>query len=102
MFEVRALFHRIPDWIALSALILLPLTTCSGRKTSDGEEAGMTVEELAAMQGVAVPGSLDDVLGKGVDLWDDGPAFEDFVRGRYPYARPGDIIIYIQKPPAKQ
>lgn len=32
----------------------------------------------------------------------DRKYFEDFVRGRYPYARPGDIIIYIQKPPAKQ
>ena len=32
----------------------------------------------------------------------DRKFFEDFVRGRYPYAKPGDIIIYIQKPRPKQ
>jgi len=32
----------------------------------------------------------------------DRKYFEDFVRSRYPYAKPGDIIIHIQKPRAKQ
>ena len=42
-----------------------------------------SVEELAALLGVAVPENLDEVLGKGTDLWDDGAAFEDFVHGIY-------------------
>ncbi len=42
-----------------------------------------SVEELASLQGVAAPKTLDDVLGKGNDLWEDGADFESFVHGIY-------------------
>jgi len=42
-----------------------------------------SVEELASLQGVAAPKTLNDVLGKGDDLWEDGADFESFVHGIY-------------------
>jgi hypothetical protein len=39
-----------------------------------------TIEELAAEQGVKLPQNLDELLGKGCDLWDDDEDFENFLR----------------------
>ena len=48
-----------------------------------------SVEELASLQGVAVPKTLDEVFGKGTDLWEDGAAFDSFVHGIYERRRNG-------------
>ena len=39
-----------------------------------------TIEELAAEQGVKLPQDLDELLGKGRDLWDDDEDFEQFLK----------------------
>ena len=49
-----------------------------------------TVEELAALQGVAVPDTLDEIFGKGTDLWDDGNAFDNFVYAIYERRQAGN------------
>ena len=51
-----------------------------------------TVDELAAEQGIAVPQSLDEMIGAAADLWDDDEDFDRFVQGiqdRRPELREG-------------
>ena len=51
-----------------------------------------TVDELAAEQGIAVPQSLDEMIGAAADLWDDDEDFDRFVEGiqdRRPELREG-------------
>ncbi len=48
-----------------------------------------SVEELASLQGVTIPKTLDEVLGQGTDLWEDGAAFDSFVHGIYERRREG-------------
>ena len=51
-----------------------------------------TVDELAAEQGIAVPQSLDEMIGAAADLWDDDEDFDRFVQriqDRLPELREG-------------
>jgi uncharacterized protein (DUF2384 family) len=49
------------------------VTSFSGRKS---------IEELAAEQGTK-PTRLEDILGKGADLWESDQEFEQFVEDIY-------------------
>jgi len=52
-----------------------------GRATMGFSER-KSIEELAAEQGVK-PTHLEDILGKGADLWESDREFERFVEGIY-------------------
>ena len=47
-----------------------------------GFSASRSIEETAAEQGVK-PTKLEDILGKGADLWESDKEFERFVEGIY-------------------
>ncbi|MGD0227716.1 MAG: hypothetical protein ABSF71_35825 [Terriglobia bacterium] len=51
-------------------------------KSATGFSERRSIEELAAEQGVK-PTKLEDILGKGADLWESDQAFERFVEGIY-------------------
>jgi hypothetical protein len=58
--------------------------TVAGRngKSGRGAPARKSIEELAAEQGVK-PTTLEDILGKGADLWENNQEFERFVEDIY-------------------
>jgi len=43
--------------------------------------APMTIEQLAAEQGVRLPQDIDALIGQGADLWEDDEDFERFLTG---------------------
>ena len=51
-------------------------------KSATGFSERRSIEELAAEQGVK-PTKLEDILGKGADLWESDQEFERFVEGIY-------------------
>ncbi|MGA3326115.1 MAG: hypothetical protein ABSF45_16720 [Terriglobia bacterium] len=51
-------------------------------KSATGFPESRSIEELAAEQGVK-PTKLEDILGKGADLWESDQEFERFVEGIY-------------------
>jgi len=51
-------------------------------KPATGFSESRSIEDLAAEQGVK-PTKLEDILGKGADLWESDQAFERFVEGIY-------------------
>ena len=52
-----------------------------GRHASEGFWREKTIEELAAEQGIRPVERLEDILGRGADLWDDDEDFERFLKG---------------------
>jgi hypothetical protein len=54
----------------------------TGGKSATGFSESRSIEELAAEQGVK-PTKLEDILGKGADLWESDQEFERFVEGIY-------------------
>ena len=54
----------------------------AGGKPATGFTERRSIEELAAEQGVK-PTKLEDILGKGADLWESDQEFEGFVEGIY-------------------
>lgn len=47
------------------------------------------VAELAKQQGIKLPVDVDDLIGKGRDLWKSDAEFEEFVSGIYERRRQG-------------
>lgn len=54
----------------------------TGGKPGTGFSDSRSIEALAAEQGVK-PTKLEDILGKGADLWESDQEFERFVEGIY-------------------
>ena len=54
----------------------------TGAKPATGFSEQRSIEALAAEQGVK-PTKLEDILGKGADLWESDQEFEGFVEGIY-------------------
>jgi len=54
----------------------------TGGKSATVFSGRRSIEELAAEQGVK-PTTLEDILGKGADLWESDQEFERFVEGIY-------------------
>lgn len=71
--------------ISFQILEIDPLEVETEATTIGGSEFWQekSVEELARDQGVAVPQPLDEIIGKGVDLWEDEADFDSFVGGIY-------------------
>ena len=57
-----------------------------GRKAAAGFGERKTIKRLAAEQGVK-PTTLEDILGKGADLWESDQQFERFVEDIYSLRR---------------
>ncbi len=55
----------------------------SGAWVAEGFWQEKTLEQLAAEQGVKPIARLEEVLGKGADLWENDLDFENFVQGIY-------------------
>ncbi len=53
-----------------------------GARPTTGFSERKSIEELAAEQGVK-PARLEDILGKGADLWEGDREFERFVEDIY-------------------
>ena len=56
--------------------------------SASGPETGefwreKSIEELAAEQGVRPVERIEDILGRGADLWDSDEDFEQFLKGIY-------------------
>jgi hypothetical protein len=54
----------------------------TGGKLAPGFSERRSIEALAAEQGVK-PTKLEDILGKGADLWESDQEYERFVEGIY-------------------
>jgi uncharacterized protein (DUF2384 family) len=54
----------------------------NGGRPATGFSERKSIEELAAEQGIK-PTRLEDILGKGADLWDSDREFEQFVEDIY-------------------
>ncbi len=54
----------------------------NGVKSATGFSERKSIEELAAEQGIR-PTRLEDILGKGADLWDSDLELEQFVEDIY-------------------
>lgn len=48
-----------------------------------------TVDTLAHEQGVVIPQQVEDLIGRGADLWEDDADFDEFLSGIYERRRPG-------------
>lgn len=59
-----------------------PPTESARGKSAAGFSESRSIEDLAAEQGVK-PTKLEDILGKGADLWESDQALERFVEGIY-------------------
>ena len=53
-----------------------------GERRAQGLSDRKSIEQLAAMQGIR-PTRLEDILGKGADLWKSEEEFEKFVEDIY-------------------